>query len=876
MSQKILLITLGIVTILGLFYIIISSTQPTDLSSPSSPVSPTLIHKQGNMMPPVKDHSVDGQIIVKFKPQYSQIQIAYDLKKYQASIKSTIEGINQTIVQVPKGREEEITQKLKNDPYVEQTQRDYTTHAFVIPNDPQFAMQYAFNNTGQAVLGHNGKAKADIEAESAWNTTEGNGVKVAVLDTGVNLNQPDLSGKVVLQKSFLPNVTSVEDGNGHGTHTAGIIAADTNNGIGVSGTCPGCQLLIGKVLDDSGSGTTSEATAGITWAADNGAKVISMSLGTTEANTASMYNQAVSYAMSKGAIVVAAAGNDGNSQLNYPAAATGVVSVAATTNNDAKASYSNFGNWVQIAAPGDNILSTGPTHSFQIAPFGYSISSPYYYLSGTSMATPIVAGVAALISTTSFGTSPQAIANRLYATADKIGGTGTDWVHGRLNAAAAVGQKAATPTATPTPTPKNSLITPTLFCVGGSAQPPCATIPPSGAPSAVPSGGGGGSNPSAAPSSAVSPGVSGNPSVSGSPSVSPIAGGGGTGVGLPCPNQNSTSSFAVADGGTSISAHGHHSKGHHHKGGFLSGFFKFLLQLILKLLQLIGINPCGGSGGTPTISPTPSGSPSSAPSQTVSAPPVSGGVTQPTATPKPVAGQPTAPAPTSGTTSSCVTSDPQGRCPSSGYYTDPQIVGGTNPWVNQNVWGAGGTNYQQTLHANSAGDWYITASVNNASGSVLTFPNTGWSMPTKTIDSYSTITSSWNVTIPTDNKTTAGWAAYDLWFNDWADEVMIQTDIVANSNYDCTSAGSTTINGQAWHFCDFGSERVLKPGTDDSHLRNETSGSVDVKALLQWLEQNGHLPKNSVWTAGSFGFEVTNTSGTTQTFKVNGFTWTSQ
>jgi hypothetical protein len=303
-------------------------------------------------------------------------------------------------------------------------------------------------------------------------------------------------------------------------------------------------------------------------------------------------------------------------------------------------------------------------------------------------------------------------------------------------------------------------------------------------------------------------------------------------------------------------------------------FFQLLLQF---LQQLLG---GGGSGTTPgnpqpslapsvvpSVSPVPSVGPSPCP-QATSAPAPSGSTSEPTSVPAPTSGT---------TTASCVTSDFMGRCPSSGYYTDPQIIGGTNPWVNQNVWGAGGTNYQQTLNANSAGDWYITASVsNNSSGAVLTFPNTGWSMPTKTIDSYSTITSSWNVTIPTDNKTSAGWAAYDLWFNNWADEVMIQTDIVANSNYNCSSAASTTINGQAWHLCDFGSERVVKPGTNDNSLRNEASGSVDVKAVLQWLEQTGHLPASSTWTAGSFGFEVSNTSGTTQTFKVNGFTWTSQ
>ena len=111
-----------------------------------------------------------------------------------------------------------------------------------------------------------------------------------------------------------------------------------------------------------------------------------------------------------------------------------------------------------------------------------------------------------------------------------------------------------------------------------------------------------------------------------------------------------------------------------------------------------------------------------------------------------------------------------------------------------------------------------------------------------TVDSSSSIASSWNVTIPTNSQTTAGWAAYDLWFNNWADEVMIQTDIVANSNYNCTASTSATFNGMPWHMCQFGSERVWKPGTDDTHLRNETTGSVDVRSMLTWMEQHGICP----------------------------------
>ena len=176
--------------------------------------------------------------------------------------------------------------------------------------------------------------------------------------------------------------------------------------------------------------------------------------------------------------------------------------------------------------------------------------------------------------------------------------------------------------------------------------------------------------------------------------------------------------------------------------------------------------------------------------------------------------------------------------------------------------------------------------VNNTTGGggVLAYPNVGWfpnsGSPEVPVDSYSSIISSWNVTIPTDTSTIAAWAGYDLWFNGpWSndpDEVMIQPDITANQNYDCNAVTSTTFAGMPWHLCVFGNERVWKPGTDDQHLINQPSGTINVLAMIQWMEQYGYLPKGSTWYAESFGFEICNTSGTTQTFAVNDFTWDQQ
>ena len=221
---------------------------------------------------------------------------------------------------------------------------------------------------------------------------------------------------------------------------------------------------------------------------------------------------------------------------------------------------------------------------------------------------------------------------------------------------------------------------------------------------------------------------------------------------------------------------------------------------------------------------------------------------------------------------SCVTAVFKGRC--GPYSSHAQIIGtDTDPSVDQNVW-SGDLSYKQKLYANNPGDWYVTAAANTHFGGVLTFPNTGFYM-SGAVDRFSSITSSFSTTFP-HNAATVGWAAYDLWLNNWADEVMIQTDISANSFYDCSSVVTATFGGEPWHLCVFGSERVWKRGTDDSHRINQAAGTVDIKSILVWMEQHGYLPAGSTWTAGSFGFEICDTGGIDENFQVNGFSWTAR
>lgn len=246
-------------------------------------------------------------------------------------------------------------------------------------------------------------------------------MRVAILDTGVQLNHPDLRGKVLQGYDFVNRDYSPNDGNGHGTHVAGIAAAVTNNYTGMAGIAPRASILPVRVLGNDGSGSLQDVANGIVYAANQGAQVINLSLG-SPASSSTLQN-AIQYAWNRGAVIVAAAGNDNSRTPNYPANYPNVIAVASTDRYDSRSSFSNYGSWVEVAAPGQSILSTYP-------------GSCYAYLSGTSMAAPHVAGLAALLAAQ--GRTQTQIRDAILDTTDPIAGTGVFWVYGRINAARAV------------------------------------------------------------------------------------------------------------------------------------------------------------------------------------------------------------------------------------------------------------------------------------------------------------------------------------------------------------------------------------------------------------------------------------------------------
>jgi subtilisin family serine protease len=247
---------------------------------------------------------------------------------------------------------------------------------------------------------------------------------------------PDLTGHIIAGRDFVDFDEEPDDLHGHGTHVAGVIAASTNNGLGVAGVAPGANVLAVRVLDADGGGFVSDVAAGITYSADRGARVINLSLGGPAASTT--LRNALSYARSKGALPVCAAGNDYGPPLRYPAAYPECFSVAATDSSDRRAFFSSYGAGLDISAPGQEIFST--------------YLDGYISFDGTSMATPMVAGVAGILS--SQGLTAGQIVDRIQATASDLGVPGYDleYGHGRVDAYAAVsGSPPAPPPSPPAP-----------------------------------------------------------------------------------------------------------------------------------------------------------------------------------------------------------------------------------------------------------------------------------------------------------------------------------------------------------------------------------------------------------------------------------------
>jgi len=345
------------------------------------------------------------QVLVKVKAGKSIDSVKQSLG-LGASKDLGLEGWH--LVTVPQGKADAVGQLKKHaDVLAAEANATYTMD--LAPSDPNYSSQYALPK---------------VSAPQAWDITTGStALTVAVIDTGVDLAHPDFEGRIVPGYDFVNNDAVAQDDQGHGTHCAGIIGANANNAYGTVGLDWKTKIMPIKVLSSTGSGATSNIINGVKWAADNGAKVISMSLSGTTYSQA--FQDAINYAWNKGVIILGSAGNVGTSAIRYPSGYANVIAVASTDQNDVKSSFSTYGTWVDVTAPGSSILSS-------------KLGGGTVSMSGTSMSTPLVAGLASLTWSMNPAYSNASVVNRIFATADPISGTGTYWVHGRVNAYRAV------------------------------------------------------------------------------------------------------------------------------------------------------------------------------------------------------------------------------------------------------------------------------------------------------------------------------------------------------------------------------------------------------------------------------------------------------
>lgn len=381
-----------------------------------------------------------GELLVQFQPQTSDAAVESINRAVGATALAKLDAEGLWHVSVPSGHEREVMDRYRAQGQVAYAEVNRTLATQMVggfrpyvarrtqaeaPNDPLYQAEPAGRK------GLPGQWGLDaMKVRDAWNTTLGtSAVTVAVLDTGVDMGHDDLKANLdtANARNFVDKEapTNPDDDFGHGTHVAGIIAAGANNGMGIAGVAPGCRVMPIRVLGVEG-GSTANLINGINWAVSKGAKVINLSLGSNQYSRAE--EDAIKRAISQGVVVVAAAGNEalGGNPLSYPGALEGVVSVASVrrdvgannvaTGTHSRSDFSSFNPFVAVAAPGSDILSTVPRR-FQ-SPGGVANDAPYAYASGTSMASPMVAGVVALMLSRDAKLTPQQVLSKLRSSAD--------------------------------------------------------------------------------------------------------------------------------------------------------------------------------------------------------------------------------------------------------------------------------------------------------------------------------------------------------------------------------------------------------------------------------------------------------------------------
>jgi len=396
---------------------------PTETYTPSPTATPILLPTE--FAPP--SNTGTGEIVVKFGGLVPEFLAETVVGLAGGEIQGQVDALGLVIVSAPEDESSQVLSALQNNVFVDYAEPNYAVQAFYTPGDPGYVNQTYL---------------ADMQIPEAWDVTRGEGVVVAVIDTGVDVLHPDLASNIWVNPgedgmdangldrrsnyvdddndgyidnwmgwNFIENTNDARDGNGHGTHIAGVIAAQMDNGLGISGIAPSARILAIKALDDTGAGTYAQVAEAIVYAVDHGAKVINLGFGGTAASDILL--AATDYAYTHGVIVVAAGGNSGDQTIIYPAANPNVIGVSALDGTLAAAPFSSYTEAIRLSAPGVGIYSTMPGGS-------------YATMSGTSMSAAQVSGVAALLVSQSKLGTPDALRESLFKTALDLGDPGLD------------------------------------------------------------------------------------------------------------------------------------------------------------------------------------------------------------------------------------------------------------------------------------------------------------------------------------------------------------------------------------------------------------------------------------------------------------------
>ncbi|MFD2372056.1 S8 family peptidase [Brevibacillus sp. GCM10020057] len=347
-----------------------------------------------------RSHYIEHEVVVRFSPRPDQKSIDRMVASLDAKIKRDFGKF--MIIKSRSLTTKQLMKKLAEHPDSVFAEPNYLLLPNRKPNDPYYT-EYQWN-------------LPLIGMEQSWDVSEGsNDVIVAVVDTGVDMNHPEFKGKLVKGYNVLEDNDKPQDDNGHGTHVSGIIAARTNNRDGIAGMTWKSKLMPIKAIGADGSGSAVDIARGIYWATDHGAEVINLSVGNY--TSSAVLKEACRYAYDHNVVMVAASGNDASDQPSYPAAYEEVLSVAAVDHLKERADFSNFGDYVDVAAPGVDIPST-------------YIDNDYASLSGTSMACPHVAALAALVRSVHPDMKNSDVMELIRKSAEDLGPPGHDQLYG--------------------------------------------------------------------------------------------------------------------------------------------------------------------------------------------------------------------------------------------------------------------------------------------------------------------------------------------------------------------------------------------------------------------------------------------------------------